>query len=268
MGRVAVIGDVGGHPDQLRHALGELGVVDGRLPDDLTVVQVGDLVDRGPDSDGVLELVDAIGSDRWIQLVGNHDAQYLSGGTRFWDESVPESAEQTLRRWDDSGFLQVAAVIRTGEGEEFLVSHAGVSAGWWTELGEPMTPTTAMWRLDELPCGSLSSRTDGPLWTEAGELYESWMEFHGRGGFVPFGQIHGHSSVVRYQDQTWRCTGRIRQRSGVDWAARHTRTRVGGREFIGVDPKHGRTAAEQWSPLVLAGAEIVAPRRVASGQSD
>jgi hypothetical protein len=41
------------------------------------------------------------------------------------------------------------------------------------------------------------------LWAEAGwELHEPWLEYHARGGFVPFGQIHGHSAIVRYADQT------------------------------------------------------------------
>jgi len=40
-----------------------------RLPADLTVIQVGDLVDRGPDRTGVLDLVDAYLRDQpeqWI----------------------------------------------------------------------------------------------------------------------------------------------------------------------------------------------------------
>jgi len=46
MGRIAVIGDVGGHLGQLEAALAALGATGGdrRLPDDLTVVQVGDLI--------------------------------------------------------------------------------------------------------------------------------------------------------------------------------------------------------------------------------
>ena len=52
MARVAVIGDVGGHADQLRKVLRELGAESEQLPSDLIVIQVGDLVDRGPDSIG------------------------------------------------------------------------------------------------------------------------------------------------------------------------------------------------------------------------
>jgi hypothetical protein len=43
VGRVAVIGDVGGYVAHLRNALGQLGVTDATWPDDLRVVQVGDL---------------------------------------------------------------------------------------------------------------------------------------------------------------------------------------------------------------------------------
>ena len=54
--RVAVVGDVAGHLDELRTELRRLGADGGtgRLPDDLTIIQVGDLVHRGPASDAVV----------------------------------------------------------------------------------------------------------------------------------------------------------------------------------------------------------------------
>jgi hypothetical protein len=126
MGRIVLVGDVGGFPGELARVVGEGG--------DL-VIQVGDLVDRGPDSPGVLALVrERLERDRrgWVQLIGNHEWQYLDGE-------------------------------------------------------------------------------------------------------------------------------RVRRRAVVDWAARHTITRVsGGARFIGIDPRHGRTGAPQWAPLVLDGATLVA----------
>ena len=75
-------------------------------------------------------------------------------------------------------------------------------------------------------------RTAGPFWADAGwELYEPWLRFAAEGGFIPFGQIHGHSSIVRYGDRSWRCPGRVRERATVDWESRHTRFRAGGRVF-------------------------------------
>lgn len=58
-GRVAVFGDVGGQTKQLRDALVALGLnaLTSRLPADLTVVQVGDLIHRGPGSPGAIDLV-------------------------------------------------------------------------------------------------------------------------------------------------------------------------------------------------------------------
>ena len=75
--RVALIGDIGGHCEALRQELRRLGATeDGCLPDDVVIVQVGDLIHRGPDSDGVIRLVDRYVTEqprRWIQLIGNHE---------------------------------------------------------------------------------------------------------------------------------------------------------------------------------------------------
>ena len=270
MGRVAVIGDVGGHLSHLRAALTSLGAHgdDLRLPDGLTVVQVGDLVDRGPDSTGVLALVDHYlesQPSQWVQLVGNHEAQYLPGGIAFWRETLTDADAGRLRRWWGEERMQVAAVIRLADGDDVLVTHAGLTVDAWRLLGEPMTATTAGLHLNERPepliwqgDGFTTDTVAGPLWTEAGsELYEPWLVYYGEGGFVPFDQAHGHSSVASFEDGTWRCTGRVRQRATADWEARHVRVRIGGRCFTGVDPKHGRHGAAHWRPLVLDGADVL-----------
>jgi hypothetical protein len=263
MTRVLVIGDVGGHADQLRAALAAAGVA-GRIPAGLTVVQVGDLVDRGPDSPGVLRLVRRYldeQPDRWIQLAGNHESQYLPGGTAFWPERLAAADADLLRTWWADGRLQVAAALRSSTSDDFLITHAGLTVGAWRALGSPDSAGLAARLLNDRPpllwSDNLAAvnRDAGPFWAEAGwELHEPWLEYR---GMVPFGQIHGHSALVRYQDQAWRCPGRVRQKSTVDWSARHTRTRVGGRLFIAVDPKHGRAGAPSWRPLELTDAEVL-----------
>jgi hypothetical protein len=167
--------------------------------------------------------------------------------------------------------MQVAAALRTADGDEVLLTHAGLTVDAWRRLGEPMTATTAALQLNERPepliwDGFTTGSIYGPLWAEAGpELYEPWMSLYGEGGFVPFDQEHGHSSIVSFGDRLWRCTGRIRQRATVDWHARLVWVRIGGRCFTGVDPKHGRTGAARWQPLVLDGAEVlVGSSRVAA----
>jgi hypothetical protein len=185
---------------------------------------------------------------------------FRSGGSGF-----PDRAAEQLRLWWSQKRMQVAAAVRTTAGEEILLTHAGLTVDAWRELDEPLTATTAALRLNERPepliwlgDGFLSDTPAGPLWAEAGwDLYEPWMQFYAQGGYVPFDQGHGHSSVVSFHDVSWRCPGRVRQRATVDWSARHVKVRIGGRSFIGVDPKHGRTGAPSWRPLVLDDAEVV-----------
>jgi hypothetical protein len=58
--RIALIGDVQGYAHRLEVALRNLGAdpACGTLPEDLTVVQLGDLVHKGPDSTGCIAIVD------------------------------------------------------------------------------------------------------------------------------------------------------------------------------------------------------------------
>jgi hypothetical protein len=266
MGRIAIIGDVGGHPDQLRAALIRLGAdpLSLRLPADLTIVQVGDLIDRGPDSAGVLTIVrDRLDSQasQWIQLVGNHEGQYLEPGQSFWAERLRPSDAALIRTWWNTGWLRVAVAIRSGD-NDLLVTHAGLTVSAWQALGSPETATEAARLLNDRPpliwSGIEPAGLAGPLWAEAGtEVYEPWMRWYAMGGMVPFDQVHGHSSLVHYPDRSWRCPGRVRERAQVDWGARLVRTRIGGRVFHAVDPKHGKSGAEWWQPLILDDARLV-----------
>ncbi|SDG51531.1 Calcineurin-like phosphoesterase [Lentzea fradiae] len=255
MAEIAVIGDVGGHADQLRQALRG-------LPPEVIVIQVGDLVDRGPDSLGVLDEVAPLLGGRWVQLAGNHEAQYLPGATAFWNEPLPARGVEMLRTWWADGRMRVAAAITTG-GDEYLLTHAGLTLAAWRRLGEPASAAQAAELLNERPeliwdmGAHARDESAGPLWAESGAaLHEPWMRY---GGIVPFGQIHGHSTVVDFKHERWRCDGRVRQRTTVDWEARHVRVRVGGRLFVGVDPGHGREGAERWRPLLIEGAEVQEP---------
>ncbi|MFC7483767.1 metallophosphoesterase [Luedemannella flava] len=242
MTKIAIIGDVGGCADQLAAAIRPL--VD---DEDTIVIQVGDLVDRGPDSAGVLALVRERldnAPHRWVQLIGNHEAQYL-GGTAFWPHQLDPDDADLLHGWWLKERLRVAAAVRTADGEEFLVTHAGLTVEAWQDLGAPVTAGTAADLLNTRP-DDLLWHFRGPLWAEAGpHVYQSWLQPDRP---VPFGQIHGHSTIVNYRHGTWLCDERVRQRTTVAWAARHTFTRMGGSRFIAVDPKHGTTGAPTWSP--------------------
>jgi hypothetical protein len=248
---IVIIGDVGGCADQLSAAIAPF------LDDaDTVVIQVGDLIDRGPDSAGVLRIVRQqleSSACRWLQLIGNHESQYL-GGETFWPQRLADDDADLLGAWWRKEWLRVAAAVRTAEGEEFLVTHAGLTVSAWQELGAPVTAMTAADLLNTRP-EELLWHDRGPLWAEASsDVYLSWLHTDEQ---APFGQIHGHSTIVDFRRRTWLCSERIRLRSAVDWEARHTLTRINTSRFIGIDPKHGRHGAPHWSPLVLRDATLL-----------
>jgi len=86
--RIYAVGDIHGRLDLLNKVLEEIEADDeARAGAETTVVFLGDLVDRGPDSRGVIERLMALQADRPATrlLLGNHDEVFLkaaSGDTK------------------------------------------------------------------------------------------------------------------------------------------------------------------------------------------
>ncbi len=78
-GPLDIVGDIHGELDALRALLARLGYApDGTHPDSRRLVFVGDLVDRGHDSPGVIELVRSlVERDRAQCILGNHELNLL-----------------------------------------------------------------------------------------------------------------------------------------------------------------------------------------------
>jgi serine/threonine protein phosphatase 1 len=71
--RLIAIGDIHGHAAALRGLVDQVG-----LRADDVVVTLGDYVNRGPDSRGVIEfLIDLTGQCQLVPLLGNHDEMML-----------------------------------------------------------------------------------------------------------------------------------------------------------------------------------------------
>jgi hypothetical protein len=95
-----IVGDVHGELDALRSLL-EVASYDGqgRHPQGRSLVFVGDLVDRGPDSPGVVRLVrDLVEAGRAQVILGNHELNLLRGERKygndwFWNERSPRDAK-------------------------------------------------------------------------------------------------------------------------------------------------------------------------------
>lgn len=93
-----IIGDIHGCAFELEGLLGKLGYVDGVHPEGRQAVFVGDLVDRGPDSPGVLRRVMAmVKSGNALCVPGNHENKYgrhLRGRKVQHTHGLAETIEQ------------------------------------------------------------------------------------------------------------------------------------------------------------------------------
>jgi hypothetical protein len=266
--KIVVIGDVGGHFDRLRSLLEGVGAkVDPgetpELPADTHVIQVGDLIDRGPESAACVALADRFLRDgsQWTQMFGNHEGNRL-GARVFWDEPLDAEAEATIRGWWDAGMGRLAVGLRTEELGDVLVTHGGLVRPLWSMLGEPDCAGAAralnalVGENADLGFSSgalLSGGVPGPAWADAArELYASWEPVE----VAPFGQIHGHSPVLDWPSgKPLRQVPRsMRKRIQADMERQHSRIDLGGRPFVCVDPGLGTDpTGRRLVPLVLTG---------------
>lgn len=78
-GRLDIVGDIHGEWDALRHLLQHLGYdADGQHPQGRTLVFVGDLCDRGPDTPAVLDWVlPLLARQRVHAILGNHEINLI-----------------------------------------------------------------------------------------------------------------------------------------------------------------------------------------------
>jgi bis(5'-nucleosyl)-tetraphosphatase (symmetrical) len=120
------IGDVHGCFETLRRLLRKVGYDPGR--DRLWFV--GDLVNRGPDSLGMLRWAAAQG-DRIVVVLGNHDLHLLARAAGVSAAKKRDALEEVLEapdRDDLLGWLRNRPLIHR-EGE-FLLVHAGLFPEW------------------------------------------------------------------------------------------------------------------------------------------
>ncbi|MFD6417994.1 polynucleotide kinase-phosphatase [Streptomyces sp. NPDC060194] len=115
-----IVGDIHGCSSELESLLVKLGYVDGVHPDGRTAVFVGDLVDRGPDSPGVLRRVmGMVAGGSALCVPGNHEnklGRHLAGRNVQLTHGLAETVEQLAEETPEFN-AQVAEFIRG------LVSH-------------------------------------------------------------------------------------------------------------------------------------------------
>lgn len=112
-----IVGDIHGELGALRDLLAAAGYdAAGCHPEGRKLVFVGDLVDRGPDSPGVVDLVrELMAAGRAVAILGNHELNLLRnerkhGNDWFWNE----------RSERDARFTPCAQVTRDDERRDML----------------------------------------------------------------------------------------------------------------------------------------------------
>ncbi|MFD4141233.1 polynucleotide kinase-phosphatase [Streptomyces sp. NPDC058572] len=124
-----IIGDIHGCSSELETLLAKLGYVDGVHPEGRTAVFVGDLVDRGPDSPGVLRRVMAmVAAGNALCVPGNHEnklGRHLKGRNVQHTHGLAETIEQLEREDEkDPAFREQVREFIDG-----LVSHYVLDEG-------------------------------------------------------------------------------------------------------------------------------------------
>lgn len=214
--KYVVFGDTGGHFKQLFNGLKNIGMSDDYfLPKDITIIHCGDLVHKGPDSEYIVQLVNTIkqkNPGQWVQIIGNHEAQYL-GGIVFRQVGLlgPES-EGIINEWYEEGFLRFTYVIPQGHtihtvrasyasSTPILVSHAGVSYPFYDAYlkNKNVKDYNSVLRQMDIPlvhrAGLMMGEVYdaqapiGPVWAHG--IHENWVLWEQQ-DTIPFSQIIGH----------------------------------------------------------------------------
>ncbi|MEU9384843.1 polynucleotide kinase-phosphatase, partial [Streptomyces sp. NPDC048279] len=130
-----IVGDVHGCASELEALLGKLGYADGVHPKGRTAVFVGDLVDRGPDSPGVLRRVmSMVKSGNALCVPGNHEnkyGRYLKGRKVQHTHGLAETIEQMDGESEEftrqvREFIDGLVSHYVLDGGKLVVCHAGL----------------------------------------------------------------------------------------------------------------------------------------------
>ncbi len=124
---VAVIGDIHGRADLLKILLDKIS----REDSDATLIFVGDYVDRGPDSRGVVDMLRTL--DAAICLRGNHEAMLLE----FLDEPIEKGGH-----WLRNGGVETLSSYGISLGEDSGTDEVMNASG---ALRSALTDGTESW---------------------------------------------------------------------------------------------------------------------------
>ena len=226
-----LVGDVHGCRSELESLLAELGWEGTRHPEGRTAVFVGDLVDRGPDTPGVLRLVmDMVAASSALCVQGNHEAKLvraLDGARVRTAHGLAESLQQLAEQPEEFRLRARAFLaglphqLRLDQGR-LVVAHAGLAE----ELHGVDSPRARAFAL----YGQTTGRTD-----ESGlPVRLPWQDDYRGSATV----VYGHTPVL---EARW-VNNTICLDTAVVFGGRLTALRYPERELVSVP------AERQWCP--------------------
>lgn len=234
--------------------LANAGVVNYRIPKDTIVIQLGDLVHKGPSSAECVNIAQKLintNPENYIQLVGNHEAHYLGGVElygRVGVEKIPNETIDILKTWWGNDIMKVAYSSPTQYGD-VLFTHGGLTKSLWQELKSPATAAKAeaalnllkqgseevVFREGKLTLGGEPRFNVGPLNARTGaELAYEWL----RQDSMPFSQVHGHETLYWWVDDRWHDDVPlvVRDVAKIDKNNKRTHIQIGEKHIFSIDP--------------------------------
>lgn len=280
--KYVVFGDTGGHGKQLFGALKQLGVdlKNCIIPEDLTVIHLGDLIHKGPSSKVLLEVVDRLiinNPGRWKQILGNHEFNHIPGAPAFWRCDCDLQDIALLRKWYSEGLARptfgldniVPPKLEVSEkpkmvaaNNSWFFSHGGLTFYWWEAMGEPTSAVETSKLLNELSIQEITlpgamlgmpQFKAGPVWAIGND--EVWHSWKGNAEVPPFSQMHGHTTSYRWDQAAWWDKSKqfmpFRNASKVNPETRAVITNLGDNNLmVGIDPGYNKTASTVTQPYI------------------
>lgn len=174
--RVVAVGDLHGDRVATLDVLRLAGLVDAAgawIGGATVLVQTGDMVDRGPDSKGVMETLQRLQKEalaaggKVISVVGNHEAMNMMGDLRYVSEEDVAGfggAEARAAEFAPTGrfghwFPENDAVVQLGT---TVFAHGGVSARFAPQGAMGLSKAVKVALVGAGPADVLG--TEGPLW--------------------------------------------------------------------------------------------------------
>jgi len=219
---IFVVGDIHGRPDLLRPLLDE-AALEPRRRNKRVILFLGDLVDRGPDSLGAIDLAigaaEQIGADEKVFLMGNHEAmmRLALDPKSPWDDAL-DALETWLMNGGGAVVRQFAHFETPPPGPEELLTVIRVAVP--ARVRNWLESLKSHWRSNDILfvhagvnprmdlAAFLAAPWNAPLATLDEERHWAWVRWPflerrpGREGFSGLFVVHGHTPNDASPDST------------------------------------------------------------------